>query len=109
MPFGRLIENKIREAIEKGEFDNLPGKGKRLDLTEYFNTPGDLRLGYAMLKGAGHVPVEVELRREIEVLEARLATCTDAQQCEALRYEINSLSLKLKLMTDSSQRPARRR
>ena len=50
MPFGRLIENKIREAIERGEFDNLPGKGKPLDLTESFNTPGDLRLGYAMLK-----------------------------------------------------------
>jgi hypothetical protein len=109
MPFGRLIENKIREAIEKGEFDNLPGKGKPLDLTEYFNTPGELRLGYAMLRSAGHVPVEVELRREIEALEARLATCADEQQCQALRSEINSLSLKLKLMTDSSQRPARRR
>ena len=109
MPFGRLIENKIREAIERGEFDNLPGKGKPLDLTEYFNTPGDLRLGYAMLKSAGHVPVEVELRREIEALEARLEACTDAQQGEALRHEINSLSLKLKLMTDSSRRPPRRR
>ena len=109
MPFGRLIENKIREAIERGEFDNLPGKGKPLDLTEYFNTPGDLRLGYAMLKSAGHVPVEVELRREIEALEARLEMCADAQLCEALRREINSLSLKLKLMTDSSRRPPRRR
>ena len=109
MPFERLIENKIREAIERGEFDDLPGKGKPLDLTEYFNTPADLRLGYAMLKGAGHVPVEVELRREIEALEARLETCTDAQQCEALRREINSLSLKLKLMTDSGRRAQRRR
>ena len=87
----------------------LPGKGKPLDLTEYFNTPADLRLGYAMLKSAGHVPVEVELRREIETLEARLAGCTDAQQCEALRREINSLSLKLKLMTDSGRRAPRRR
>ena len=109
MPFERLIENKIREAIEKGEFDNLPGKGKPLDLTEYFNTPGELRLGYAMLKSAGHVPVEVELRREIEAREARLDACTDEQQRQALRSEINSLSLKLKLMTDNSQRPARRR
>jgi hypothetical protein len=109
MPFGRLIENKIHEAIERGEFDNLPGKGKPLDLTEYFNTPSDLRLGYAMLKSTGHVPIEVELRHEIEALEARLAACTDARQCEALRREINGLSLKLKLMTDSSQRPPRRR
>lgn len=109
MPFERLIENKICEAIERGEFDDLPGKGKPLDLTAYFNTPGDLRLGYALLKSAGPVPVEVELRREIEALEARLEACTDARQCAALRHEINSLSLKLKLMTGSSQRPPRRR
>ena len=109
MPFGRLIENKIREAINNGEFDNLPGKGKPLDLTEYFNTPCDLRLGYALLKSAGYVPVEVELRRELEMLEARLAACADDTQHAALRREINGLSLKLKLLTDSSQRPRRRR
>ena len=109
MSFERLIENKIREAINNGEFDNLPGQGKPLDLTAYFNTPGDLRLGYALLKSAGYVPVEVELRRELETLESQLAACPDDTQREALRRAVNGLSLKLKLLTDSSQRLRRRR
>jgi hypothetical protein len=29
-----LVEKRIREAMEKGEFDNLPGKGEPLDLSE---------------------------------------------------------------------------
>ena len=28
-----MVEDVIREAMERGEFDNLPGKGKPLDLT----------------------------------------------------------------------------
>ena len=46
MLFERLAEEKVKEAIENGEFDNLSGKGKPIDLTEYFQTPADLRLGY---------------------------------------------------------------
>ena len=45
-----LIDEIIREAMEKGEFDNLPGKGKPLDLEAYFATPADVRLGYSVLK-----------------------------------------------------------
>jgi hypothetical protein len=77
MSFERLVENKIREAMAKGEFDNLPGRGRPLDLDAYFNTPEELRLGYAMLKSAGFVPVEVELQREIEVLQAELDQCAE--------------------------------
>jgi hypothetical protein len=38
---------KSREAIATGEFHNLPGKGKPLDLGAYFATPEDLRMGYS--------------------------------------------------------------
>jgi hypothetical protein len=109
MSFERLVENKIREAIEKGEFDDLRGKGKPLDLTEYFNTPSDLRLWFAMLKGAQFVPPEVELRRELERLNAQLAQCTDERQCTALKQKVESQTLKLNLMTDSQQRAQKRR
>src|SRR5215510_8852812 len=66
----KLIEEIIREAMEKGEFDDLPGKGKPLDLDAYFATPEDVRLGYSVLKSAGCLPVEVELQNEIESLTA---------------------------------------
>lgn len=99
-----LIEEIIREAMEKGEFDNLPGKGKPLDLEAYFATPADVRLGYSVLKSAGCLPMEVELQKEIESLKARLAACDDQLQQQALSKEIAGKTLKLNLMLDSNQR-----
>ena len=109
MSFERLVENKIREAMEKGEFDNLPGQGQPLDLTAYFNTPSDLRLGFALLKGAQFVPPEVELRREIERLQEQLAQCTEEGRAATLKGEIESHTLKLNLMTDSQRCTQKRR
>lgn len=60
-----LVDRKIREAQEQGEFDNLPGKGKPLDLSE--NPFADPSLGpaFRMLKNAGVVPAFLQERREI--------------------------------------------
>ena len=77
MSFDETIETLIKEAQARGEFDNLPGKGKPLDLTEYFNTPEDVRVAQAMLKNAGMVPVEIELLQEIAALKELLAITSD--------------------------------
>lgn len=60
-----LVDRKIREAQEQGEFDNLPGKGQPLDLSE--NPFADPSLGpaFRMLKNAGVVPAFLQERREI--------------------------------------------
>ena len=39
MSFDKIVESLIKEAQERGEFDNLPGKGKPIDLSAYFETP----------------------------------------------------------------------
>ena len=44
------VDKIIREAIERGEFDELKGKGKPLDLDAYFATPEDIRMAYSILK-----------------------------------------------------------
>jgi hypothetical protein len=64
-----LAEQKIREAIERGELDNLPGQGQPLDLNDDPLIPEDLRLAYRILKNAGFVPPELEAQREIHDLE----------------------------------------
>ncbi|MGE0884976.1 MAG: DUF1992 domain-containing protein [Blastocatellales bacterium] len=101
--FGKLIEEKIREAMEAGQFDNLQGKGKPINLEDYFSTPADLRLGYSMLKSAHCLPEEIELRKEIEDLKTQLAICSDQRQSQALRMAIESKSLKLNLLMDSNR------
>jgi DnaJ homologue, subfamily C, member 28, conserved domain len=105
----KLIEEKIREAMERGEFDDLPGKGKPLDLDAYFATPEDVRLGYSVLKSAGCVPVEVELQKEIESLKARLDVSDDERERQSLRKEIEGKTLKLNLLMDGIQRARRER
>jgi hypothetical protein len=105
----KLIEEKIREAMERGEFDDLPGKGKPLDLDAYFATPEDVRLGYSVLKSAGCAPVEVELQKEIESLKARLDVSDDERERQSLRKEIEGKTLKLNLLMDGAQRARRER
>jgi hypothetical protein len=105
----KLIEEIIREAMEKGEFDDLPGKGKPLDLDAYFATPEDVRLGYSVLKSAGCLPVEVELQNEIESLKARMDVSDDERERQSLRKEIEAKTLKLNLLIDGAQRARRGR
>lgn len=106
--FGKLIEDKIREAMDAGEFDDLPGKGKPLDLDAYFATPADLRLGYSVLKSAKCVPPEVELMKEIEELKTRLENISENADRQSIEKQIEAKRLKLRLMLDGNSRQRRR-
>ena len=55
-----LAEQKIAEAVSRGELDGLPGAGRPLDLDEDRLVPEEVRLAYRMLKNAGFVPPEVQ-------------------------------------------------
>ena len=63
----RSIDEQIRQAIQRGEFDNLAGKGKPLDLNENpYEDPG-WRLAYRLLKENGYTLPWIETRRNIEL------------------------------------------
>ena len=68
----RLAEEKILAAIERGEFDDLPGHGRPLTLEDDSSVPEELRAGYRLLKNAGYLPPELELRKEIQHVEELL-------------------------------------
>jgi hypothetical protein len=89
MSFRKSVDEKIQEAIARGEFDNLPGKGKPLDLDAYFATPEHLRMGYSILKSADIVPEEIELLRQIESLRKSLESCTTEIEQKALRQQLS--------------------
>jgi len=100
MPLERNIESILREAIERGEFDNLPGAGKPLDLTAYFNTPEEVRLAYSILKSADVLPEEASLLKEIAVLKADLDACRDDARIAQLRKAIEDRLLKYNLLNE---------
>lgn len=90
-------EGAIQSAIERGEFDNLKGKGKPLDLNEYFDTPEEIRLGYTLLKNAGYVPEEVQLLNHIEELKTKLKQEKDQNQIQELQKLLRDAQLNYDL------------
>ena len=89
MSFKKGVDEKIEEAIAKGEFDNLPGKGKPLDLDAYFATPEHLRMGYSIMKSANIIPEEMELLRQIEGLKKSLDSCTSQIEKRAIQQQLS--------------------
>lgn len=103
MSVEKAIEEKIREAMERGEFDNLAGRGKPLDLDAYFNTPEDMRMAFAMLKSNEFVPEEVEIMKEIDELKSRIAAAAEADR-KSLTKRLNDRKLSLSLLLDRRRR-----
>ena len=104
MSIESAIEQKIREAMERGEFDGLAGKGKPLDLDAYFNTPEDLRMAYSILKSNEFVPEEVEIFREIAELQTKLETTTDETERNDLSRRVGERRLALRLLLERRTR-----
>ena len=61
-----MTEKMLREAIEKGEFDDLPGKGEPIDLSENPFEDPDLRVVHRLLRNAGFAPAWIEERKGID-------------------------------------------
>lgn len=61
-----FIDKKIREAMDNGEFDHLPGEGKPLaDLEENPFEDADKRLAHHLIKNSGFTLPWIQLRQQI--------------------------------------------
>lgn len=60
-----VAEHKIQEAIDAGEFDNLPGKGQPLDLDEDMHLPPHQRITARILKNARALPDWLQAEKDI--------------------------------------------
>jgi hypothetical protein len=67
-----LVERRIEEAIARGEFDDLPGAGRPLELDDDSLVPEELRVALRILKNAGCVPPEVQQLAEVNALIAQI-------------------------------------
>ena len=103
MKFDRIVEEKIREAMEAGEFDNLEGAGRPVNLEAYFATPEDLRAGYSVLKNAGVVPEEAQLLKEIDETRRELERSPAAARRAELGRRLRELRLTLDLLVERNK------
>jgi hypothetical protein len=100
IPFHTIAEARIRDAIARGELDDLPGSGKRLDLEDLSQVPEDLRAGYLLLKNAGVLPEEMQLRKEMVTLEALLDSCADPDERTRLRKDLNWKMIRFQVLME---------
>jgi hypothetical protein len=99
MIFSHIIaERKIQEAIRNGELDDLPGKGKPLQLDDDSHIPEELRLAYKILKNADCLPPEVELKKEIVRMRDLLEGTEDLDEKYHLMKRLNFKIMKLNMM-----------
>jgi DnaJ family protein C protein 28 len=61
------IDEIIQQAMQEGAFDNLPGKGKPLNLDENPYLDREWQLAYHLLKENGFAPNFIEQRQSIEM------------------------------------------
>ena len=93
-----IAEQRIREAMEQGLFDNSPYRGRRVHLEEDESIPPDLRMAFKVLKDAGCLPPEVELRREIATLSDLLDAIAEGEERRRLRRERSDRVLRLEIL-----------
>ena len=96
--FWRIAEERILDAQRAGAFDDLPGKGKPLQLEDLSWVPEDLRIGYHILKNAHVLPPEAELMKDIHTLEDLLKHVEDKNQRRALAKSIQFKMIRLDLL-----------
>jgi hypothetical protein len=104
MAFSRIAEQRIREAMEQGHFENLPGAGRPLNLEDYFSTPEDLRMAYSILRNANCAPAEVQLLKEVSRLERAVAETTDAATKESLQRTLADRRTELAVVLEHRSR-----
>ncbi|HZI19827.1 MAG TPA: DnaJ family domain-containing protein [Pyrinomonadaceae bacterium] len=107
--FDRLAEQRIREGMEAGEFDDLEGRGRPVNLDEYFAAPEELRAGYALLKNAKIIPEGARLLKKAEELRRELEGCRDPLRRRELARAVDETMLKYRLLGERYRRSRGRR
>ena len=93
-----IAEQRIREAMDRGLFDNSPYRGRRIHLQEDESIPPELRMAFKILRDAGCLPPEVELRKDIGTLSELLDTVIDPDERKRIGRALSDKLLRLELL-----------
>jgi len=93
--FEAIVEERIKKAQKDGRFDNLTGTGRPLNFDDA-NVPNDLRLAHKVLKNAGFLPPEIELKKKISKTQDLMSGMDDTSPEKIkLNKKLNYLLVKL--------------
>ena len=98
--FATIAERKIREAIRRGELDNLALKGRPIRAEDFSDVPEELRMGYKILKNAGILPAELQLNREILSLKDLIESCQNKEERKELKKRLTAKQLHYDILME---------
>lgn len=97
--FDILAEQRIADALRRGELDNLPGAGKPLVFDDELFVSPEQRMANKILRNAGFAPPEIALRREIAALRAEIAELEEGKERrQLLRRRLAMLIVRMQEM-----------
>ncbi len=96
--FHLIAEKRIKKAMQEGQFENLPGKGKPLVFEDDSMIPEDLRMAYKILKNAGFIPPELQTEKEIKQAIDLLENLDDEKKRYRQVTKLNVLITKMNMM-----------
>ncbi|WP_380053325.1 DUF1992 domain-containing protein [Falsihalocynthiibacter sp. SS001] len=99
-PFSFIIDRVINKAKAEGEFDNLPGAGKPLDLEKMAKNPPM----NTILKNYNVKPPAVVLNQQIQASYAHLKTLTDPDERKAEMKKLADLQLRYTLHLEAHRK-----
>lgn len=99
--FDQLAEARLREALARGTFEDLPGAGAPLDLDRHEGVPRELRGAFSVLEQAGYLPEEMVAAGRVhalrELLDALVAAEGHDDERRALTGELERARLRYEL------------
>lgn len=98
-----LAEEKISEGVKNGAFDNLPGKGRPLELEDLSGVPEELRTGYKMMKNAGFLPEELQIRKEMATLNDLIRCCDDERERASLNQRLSEKKIRFNQLMETRE------
>jgi len=90
-----IAEQRIAQAIERGELKTTGWENRPLPLDDDHMVPDDLKMAYKVLKNAGYLPPEIETRKEITRLEQLIAQTEDEHQRLQQMRKLSVLLMKV--------------
>jgi hypothetical protein len=96
--FSIIAEDKIRKAIKDGEFDNLPGQGKPLQLEDLSHIPEDLRVAYKVLKNSNMLNDVDRLKEELMTIDDLLNNCNNNDESQRLKKKKHEKQVRLEAL-----------
>lgn len=92
--FHIVSEDRIKKAYKDGEFENLPGLGKPMEIEDLSAIPEELRMAYRLMKNAGFTEGESQLRQEMMTIEELIKKCDDSTEKASLQNKLNEKLLR---------------